>query len=51
MPKPAITRGTTRPLQVRLRDAEDRTALLRKRMEVADGKKEIRLLRAKLFKR
>ena len=51
MPKHPTTRGTTRPLQVRLRDADDRAALLRKRMESADVKKEIRELRAKLFKR
>ena len=51
MAKQTSTRGGTRPLQVRLREAEDRAALLRKRVESADLKREIGILRSKLFKR
>jgi len=51
MAKATTTRGGTRPLHVRLREAEDRTALLKKRMEVAETRKEIRELRARLFRR
>ena len=54
MPKQITTtglRGSTRPLAVRLRDAEDRAELLKKRMEVQDGKREIKQLKIKIFGR
>ena len=55
MGKPSVkrdgSRGSTRSLQVRLREAEDRASLLKKRMEVAEGRAEIRRLRGKLFNR
>lgn len=54
MPKNVITtglRGSTRPLAVRLRDAEDRAALLKKRLDVQEGKREIRELKKRIFRR
>ena len=54
MPKHSTTsglRGSTRPLAVRLRDAEDRAELLKKRLEVQEGKKEIKQLKTKIFGR
>lgn len=44
-------RGATRSLPVRLVEAENKTLLLKKRMEVAQAKQEIKILRAKLFGR
>ena len=44
-------RGATRTLPVRLAEAENKTALLKARMEVAEKKLEIKRLRTKLFGR
>ena len=42
-------RGATRSLPVRLAESENKTELLKKRMEVAQAKLEIKRLRTKLF--
>jgi hypothetical protein len=44
-------RGPTRTLPVRLAESENKTELLKKRMEVAQAKLEIKRLRSKLFGR
>jgi hypothetical protein len=53
MGKPSVkhagSRGSTRSLPTRLKEAQDRTLLLQKRMEVLEGRAEIRRLRGKLF--
>ena len=55
MGKPSVkrdgSRGSTRSIQTRLKEAQDRASLLQKRLEVQEGRAEIRRLRSKLFNR